>query len=337
MGHKLTGRGVRLHSGLNSESPRTVRNGVQPASTEEVIRPQFWYLDEHKVHDAALARHRLLGAVLLSSKIRPFPVVARQVLTLLGAEDYRTADLEGMIMKDPALSATFLRIANSALYRGLMPCESVLMACARLGRNAVREIVVGVATMDMFRDVKSRGAAMRNHCAGVAAIARTLADEWHLRAGDQLFLTGLLHDIGKLLCLQAGIESYDGLPSECLDAPDQLHLVERDRLGYDHAVLGAHVLSSWKIPEPIPQMVAWHHQPERAYEHGGTVGLQVALLRLADQLEYRLRHNSAPTEAFIEQVSASPEARHVGFSAADLRNAWTQMIDSRDEVLALFR
>jgi putative nucleotidyltransferase with HDIG domain len=303
----------------------------------DVVRPQFWYLDEHPAHSTDVAKHRLAGAVMLSTRIRPFPVVARQVLTLLGDEDYRTADLEGAILKDPGLSATFLRIANSAIYRGLTPCESVLMACARLGRNSVREIVVGVATMDMFRDVKSRGATIRNHCAAVGAIARTLADEWHLRSGDQLFLTGLLHDIGKLLCLQAGIESYDGLPADSLDAPDRLHLVERDRLGYDHAVLGAHVLSNWKIPEAISQIVAWHHQPERAYAGGGTVGMQVAMLRLADRLEYRLRHDSAANEAVIEELSASPEAKHVGFSTADLRRSWPQMIDSRDEVLALFR
>jgi len=303
----------------------------------EVVQDQLWYTDEHPAHSTELATHRLAGAVLLSAKIRPFPVVARQVLSLLGDEDYRTADLEGVIMKDPALSATFLRIANSALYRSLVPCESVLMACARLGRNTVREIVVGVATMDMFRDVKSRGATIRNHCAGTAAIARTLADEWRLRSGDQLFLTGLLHDIGKLLCMQAGIESYDGLPPDALDSPDCLHLIERERLGYDHAVLGAHVLSSWKIPEPIAQVVAYHHQPERAYALGGTVGMQVALIRLADRLEYRLRHDSAANEAVIDEVSSSLEARHVGFSAGDLRGSWAQMIDSRDEVLALFR
>jgi putative nucleotidyltransferase with HDIG domain len=302
-----------------------------------VVQARFWYLSEHPAHDVELSHHRLVGAIMLSTRIRPFPAVARQVLSLLGDEDYRTADLEGAILKDPGLSATFLRIANSAVYRGLTPCESVLMACARLGRNSVREIVVGVATMDMFRDVKSRGATIRNHCAAVGAIARTLADEWHLRSGDQLFLTGLLHDIGKLLCLQAGIESYDGLPADSLDAPDRLHLVERDRLGYDHSVLGAHVLSSWKIPEGICQVVAWHHQPERAYAGGGTVGLQVALLRLADRLEYRLRHDSAANESVIDDLSASAEAKHVGFSAADLRGAWAQMIASRDEVLALFR
>ncbi len=308
-----------------------------PTPTSELVQPQFWYLDEHPAHSVELAHHRLAGAVMLSTRIRPFPAVARQVLTLLGSEDYRTADLEGAILKDPGLSATFLRIANSAMYRGLVPCESVLMACARLGRNSVREIVVGVATMDMFRDVKSRGAAMRNHCAAVGAIARTLADEWNLRSGDQLFLTGLLHDIGKLLALQAGIESYDGLPAESLDAPDRLHLVERDRLGYDHAMLGAHVLSNWKIPDPIPQIVAWHHQPERAYAAGGSVGMLVAMLRLADRLEYRLRHDSAANEGVIEELSASPEAKHVGFSAADLRGAWTPMLEARDEVLALFR
>lgn len=303
----------------------------------ELVEVSLWYQDEHPGHGRDAAIRRLSSAVLVSAKIRPFPVVARQVLNLLGNEDYRTADLEGVILKDPALAATFLRIANSALYRGLVACESVLMACARLGRNTVREIVVGVATMDMFRDVKSRGATIRNHCAGTAAIARTLADEWKLRCGDQLFLTGLLHDLGKLLCMQAGIESYDGLPPDALDTPDRLHLVERDRLGYDHALLGAHVLSSWKIPDPISRVVAWHHQPERAYAGGGTVGMQVAMLRLADRLEYHLRHDSAPNQAAIGELSQSLEAKHVGFSAADLRATWDSMIESRDEVLALFR
>lgn len=301
------------------------------------VKDQLWYLDQHPGHSAELAGHRLSSAVMLSAQIRPFPMVARQVLSLLGDEDYRTADLEGVIMKDPALAATFLRIANSALYRGLVSCESVLMACARLGRNAVREIVVGVATMDMFRDVRSRGAAMRNHCAATGAIARTLADEWHLRMGEHMFLVGLLHDFGKLLCLQSGIESYDGLPADALDAPDRVHPIERDRLGYDHAVLGAHVLSAWKLPDSLAQVVAWHHQPERAYAAGGSAGLQVALLRLADRLEYRLRHDSAPSESAIEQLSTSPEARHVGFSAADLRATWQTMIDARDEVLTVFR
>ncbi len=303
----------------------------------EVVQDQLWYLDTHPAHSTDLATHRLSAAVLLSAKIRPFPAVARQVLSLLGDEDYRTADLEGAILKDPALSATFLRIANSALYRSLVPCESVLMACARLGRNAVREIVVGVATMAMFRDVKSRGATIRDHSAGTAAIARTMADEWGLRSGDALFLTGLLHDLGKLLCMQSGIESYEGVPPDSLDTPDRVHLIERDRLGYDHAVLGAHVLHAWKIPEPIAQVVAWHHQPERAYAGGGTVGMQVALLRLADRLEYRLRHDSAPNEVAIDELSTSPEAWHVGFSAADLRATWPQMVEAREEVLSLFR
>ncbi len=330
------GRTASTHASLKSRPFEPVNRPVH-APAREVVEDQLWYLDAHPTHSNDCATDRLLAAVLLSAKIRPFPVVARQVLSLLGDEDYRTADLEGVILKDPALSATFLRIANSALYRSLVPCESVLMACARLGRNAVREIVVGVVTMEMFRDIKSRGATIRDHCAGTAAIARTMADEWGLRSGDQLFLLGILHDLGKLLGIQCGIESYDGLPPSSLDTPDRLHLLERDRLGYDHAVLGAHVLHAWKLPEPIAQIVAWHHQPERAYAGGGVVGMQVALLRLADRLEYRLRHDSAPSEVVIDELSTSPDARHVGISAADLRSTWQPMVDAREEVLALFR
>jgi hypothetical protein len=65
--------------------------------------------------------------------------------------------------------------------------------------------------------------------------------------------------------------------------------------------------------------------------------MQVAVVRLADRLEYRLRQDSALNEAVIEELSASLEARHVGFSASDLRGCWDSMLAARDEVLALFR
>ena len=48
-------------------------------------------------------------------------------------------------------------------------------------------------------------------------------------------------------------------------------------------------------------------------------------------------NKEAMLEAVIDDLSTSPEARHVGFSAADLRTTWQTMIDTRDEVLTLFR
>src|ERR1035438_5367611 len=48
--------------------------------------------------------------------------------------------------------------------------------------------------------------------------------------------------------------------------------------------------------ESVCQVVAWHHQPTRAYEVGGAVGLMVALLRVAEELEYTMRHTDGIDE-----------------------------------------
>jgi putative nucleotidyltransferase with HDIG domain len=300
----------------------------------ETVSEELWFGDPDPERGELDASRSLAAHAGRATGLRPFPATAAEVLSLLRRPDYAMGKLEGLITSDASLASRFLSVANSAVYRRLSPCNTVRAALVRLGSQSVRDVVAGIATMSMFADVNGTGVGIRNHSAGVAAIGRTLAYEWRLKEAEQLFLCGLLHDVGKLLLLQSGDNFYDGPTG---DVADQVHLQERKKLGYDHAVLGAHVLEHWKIPAPVPQIVAWHHQPARAFQLGGTIGVMVALLRVADEIEYQLRRETKLDEAFVEGLARQGAASYVGFEASDLRAVWSLVVDARAEIVAILR
>jgi len=302
----------------------------------ESIREELWFGDEDPQRTAEQASKSLAAAAALAAGLKPFPVVAQRVMLLLADPDTPIPKVRKAIEQDPALTARLLRVANSALYAPTAPCRSVEDAVMRLGSRAVSEIVVALATLGMFSDAKKGyGLTFRNHCLSVAAIARVLGGEWRFKGVDNLFLSGLMHDIGKLLAMQVGEIRYEAVEPIALVTPDLVHVHERAFCGYDHAVLGAHVLEHWKLPSEISHVVALHHQAGRAFAIGGNIGLSVALLRLADELEFQLRKSRELDEAFLERLALDGSAQYAQLSADVLRAMWPKFVAACDEALQI--
>lgn len=302
----------------------------------ESIREDLWFGDDDPLRTAQQASRSLAAAAALAAGLKPFPVVAERVMTLLADPDMQVVKVRKAIEQDPALTARLLRVANSALYAPALACRSVEDAVLRLGVRAVTEIVVTLATLGVFADAKKGyGLSFRNHCLGVAAVARVLGTEWRHQGVDHLFLSGLMHDIGKLLAVQVGEIRYEALDPSALASPDQVHVHERAFAGYDHAVLGAHVLERWRLPDEIARVVALHHQPGRAFAIGGNLGVGVALLRLADEVEFQIRRDRELDERFVEHLLRDGAAEYSQLSSDLLRAMWPKFLTAYDEALRL--
>jgi HD-like signal output (HDOD) protein len=75
---------------------------------------------------------------------------------------------------------------------------------------------------------------------------------------DTLFLTGLFHDLGKILFLAQEPDNYlEDL--ERAQSPVDLLLLEEARFGCDHAEAGGAVLGCWDFPPAIATVVRHHH------------------------------------------------------------------------------
>lgn len=319
-----------------SEPARAVRPPALPAAhlqLAESVREQLWFGDEDPVRTALEASKSMAAALARATGLKPFPAVAQRAIALLNDPDTPLRAVREALEKDPAITAGLLRVANSAAYRSRQTISSVEEAVQRLGSRHVLEIVTSVAAMGLFKDVKGVGLQLRDHCARVGAITRVLAAEWHQRTADNPFLCGLLHDLGKLLLLQVSGIDYKQLDPKALTEPDEAFVHERALLGYDHAVLGGHVLAAWKLPDIVAEVVAWHHQPGRAYEHGGELALGVALVRLGNAIDYQMQKSPELDERFVAQLAQDGAAQYTGYEQPVLRAMWPKLKEAAEQML----
>ncbi len=303
------------------------------AKVSESVLEELWFGDEDPDRPRVQAEQSLAAQVARIQGLKPFPVAAEKLMRILSDPDYRKADVNAVMETDPSLAARTLAVANSPLFRSPNPCRTIEQAIVRLGARNLRDVAIGVAAMSMFSDAKNAGKVFRDHSVGVAAIVRMLADLAFPKEASSLFLSGLLHDVGKLLLLQTGELCYDDLTQP----DDEVHLYERARLGYDHAVLGGHVMKLWRIPDPTAKVVAWHHQPARALEEGGEVGLMVALLQAADRIEDALAQGRELDEELAKKIGQDAAWSYADLSVGDLRELWPRMSEARTETLAALK
>ena len=305
-------------------------------SVAENIIEELWFGTEDPNHSNDVAAASMAAATAKAVGLKPFPAVAQHCLALLSEPDVDMHKLHETMEKDPILASQLLRLANSAMFRPVRPYTSLEQAIVRLGTQTVQELVASVAMLRLFQDVDGVGAAVRDHCAASAAIARVLGTEARFRGVGKTFLATLMHDVGKLMMMQVDEFAYDKLTPEQLNTPDSVHLLEREALGYDHAVLGAHVLDAWHLPEELSRAVAWHHQPGRAYEDEDLAQV-IAYVRIADELEYKIRHSRDIDDAWIEELAEHGANAYVGYSADVYRGLWPKLVEATDDLLGTLK
>ena len=274
--------------------------------SKDSIREDLWYEIGTSQARQTEAWTDMSAAINNLKDIKPFPLVVRKVLSLMQNPTFEVHDVTRVIEEDPSLAASVLRVANSALFSGSAASKSIQQAIVRLGANMLREVIVSAAVSGLFRDVGGIGKTIRDHSACVAALSKLLADHFAPDHQEGLFEAGLLHDVGKLLLLQLGMFDYGAREVVSTIEPDKHAQAEKNTLGFDHAVLAANVLWKWNVPDPLPQLVALHHQPQRAYQMDG-INKRIAILRLADQLEPLIRNDES-----LNQLSKAPELNLIG-------------------------
>lgn len=300
------------------------------------VRELLWFGEDDAARTHLEASRTMAAHAAVATGLKPFPAAAQHALAVLTDPDAKMPAVVEAIERDPAIASRLLRIANSAAYRSTRSVGTIAEAVVRLGQRETMQLVAGVAAMGLFHDETGLGAEWRDHLAGVAAIARVLAEEYGPGIAGQAFLAGLVHDLGKLLSLQVKEIPYESLSPTVHKQHDELHVVERILVGYDHAVLGAHVLDRWQFPATISQVVAWHHQPGRAFEAGGDIGVIVALVRLADALEYRMRvPNAFPDIAFLEELARGSACSYLEIGARTLHAKWSLLVDAVSDTNAV--
>lgn len=302
------------------------------------IDEELWFDQDLGDQANAAAAASFAAKLTQAQGLKTFPVVAQKILAIFSNDNYRVVEVTQALQEDPSLASNILRMANSAFFSPRSPITQINQAFIRIGAQHIKEIVCAVATMDLFQDIGGIGMHIRDHCAAVAGLAHYLARECASAQLEGLFLAGLLHDVGKLMLIESNEIDYPVDDSQLTLSPDTMHEYERKRLGYDHAVLGAHIISSWNFGATVSKTVAWHHQPARAYQDA-TIGPKVALLRLADHMDFCMRSQSdvEKTEKDIQVIVDSVEADILQIKKKTFQDLWMELYRVRNDALSTFK
>ncbi len=214
-----------------------------------------------------LASARIDIEKLVEMELPPISSSAMRVATLTQDLNTSTKRIADTIGYDPTLAARLLRAANSALYAPERPITALPQAVSTLGNSSIHMLVMMYSAAEAFTGNNRRSPvewALWEHSVAVGIGARELSQMLGMRGGEEAFLCGLLHDIGKLLLLRHDAKIY----AEVNEGASEGQLLEREHAmyGYTHAQIGALVAKRWGLPEQISYVIYHHHQPSEAQQ-----------------------------------------------------------------------
>jgi len=165
---------------------------------------------------------------------------------------FTTAAISAVIDHDPALSATVLKLANSAYFQRSHPIVAVHAAVVRLGVSLLRSLVLAAECFKSTQtgiDVET----LRSRALLASLIARRLAPTG---CDPEICASAaLLAEIGRLLpdCVAAGANTATPI---------------------SYAEIGAYLLGIWGLPLTIIDAVAHHRRPQHFDAHRfGPIGV----------------------------------------------------------------
>ncbi|MBN2477490.1 MAG: HDOD domain-containing protein [Pirellulales bacterium] len=199
-------------------------------------------------------------------EVSSLPDVAMHVIRLANDPDTETDDLLEAVRSDPALAMRLMRTVNSSYYMLAEKVSDLRQAITLLGFKEVCNLALTAYVARLFKEASGYGQYTRrglwNHMVGVGMVARLLARTCGKVAPQEVYLAGLLHDLGLIL-----IDQYLHRPFcrvvDVLDEDTPVCQVETRLLGFDHAALGEYVAVKWNLPPQLTAAIGHHHAPEK--------------------------------------------------------------------------
>ncbi len=287
---------------------------------------RLWFGDTQKDARERAAKS-LAAAVGLVKRLKPFPAAAQRLLSLTQSSESSAHEIEEAIGADAGLTVRVLENINSAAFGLRVKCASVSHAVILLGFKEMQQLAAGLAVLDTYADDSREGEWLRDHAVLVAAVSQRISLQRSYLRGSPAYTCGLLHDLGKLMLLQVEDRKYRGLLRRARGA-NETHTIELAERGYDHAVLAGYLLEQWQVPEPVPTVVALHHQPAAAYAESELVRGLVGAVRLADRMAWDYgddRFADASDSDMVDRYLADEGAAMIGLARSDIEEIWSEM------------
>lgn len=191
------------------------------------------------------------------------PTTYTQIQELLKNPKTSARDISEIIRKDQALTARLLKLINSAFYGFQSRITTVPQAVVLLGFKTIKNLVLSTSVLDLFKKKQNMPEfdmiGFWKHSLSVAVTSKIIGQIIKYEDPEELFVAGLLHDIGKLIHFQYYPDKFQQILTETFTQKRLIFTVELELLGFNHCETGKLLLEKWKLPSNLVEAVALHH------------------------------------------------------------------------------
>ncbi len=238
-----------------------------------------------------------------NKELLSLPQTLAEVIRVTRKEDFSANQLADVLMRDPALTAKILRIVNSPFYGMSREVTSMTQAVVTLG---TRQVTALALSSSVYNITAKWGACIDRvrfwrHSLEVAIGARMIAEAIGYRAWEELFVAGLLHDIGMLVLENSYPDACEQLWTGA-EVTESVTDQEQEVWGTNHARVGQFLLEQWHLPAVICEAVGRHHHvfPKGSDNPETKAGQVVALANIISRFRV-IQARPRDLQSLIEQ------------------------------------
>ncbi|WP_241238786.1 HDOD domain-containing protein [Colwellia sp. Arc7-635] len=189
-----------------------------------------------------------------------------RIKELIDDESSTIDDIADVILLDPALAGTILKLANSSFFNYPGRIDTISKAVLVLGITEVYNLVIAFFTSKAFKKLNAEQDYLDDFwCKSVdcALIVKYVGVALNIPNAERLFILGLLHNLGELVVQQLSPEKV--IASNNFSATELPWDMQRDNLGFTYGECAAELLKQWQLPFSIIEPIRHQDNDDFAY------------------------------------------------------------------------
>ena len=175
-----------------------------------------------------------------------------RIRELIDDEASTIDDISEVILIDPALSGTVLKLANSPFFNYPGKIDTISKAVLVLGITEVYNLVIAYFTTEAFKKIDANQDYLDDFwikSVDCALLMKFLGTSLGIVHAERLFILGLLHNLGELVVHQVATEKQKTCESQDINLLPWLK--QQDILGFTFGQCSAELLKQWQLPYSI--------------------------------------------------------------------------------------
>jgi HD-like signal output (HDOD) protein len=216
------------------------------------------------------------------------PTVLSEIMALDRKDQNLYEKLVKLVSSEAMLTATILKIANSAVYSVGSNVSTIESAMMRIGTENILQYISTFGLKSAFNATKQSQKNLWQHGLHCALIARMVAKRsMKVKINQQkAYLIALIHDMGSFMMMEHIPFYLEKIESKSFHCEARKCEIENGLLGYDHTEIGYIVCRHWGISEEISELVKYHHSSDDVIERNGGLSREsrhlLTVLRFSD-------------------------------------------------------